>query len=164
MVGAEGIEPTASSVSGKRSPTELRAYRCRLERIYLNENTLQSQSKKGLARSGRTLYWLRVLSTRSETASLPTRVLNAVSSPSFSAAKSFVDAATGWPPAPWGTSPVGSPRRSTGAPLRYGGLRANPAVASFNLSPRKVFARFFAHRRINIPAPLILSPSSVAPQ
>ena len=25
MVGAEGIEPTASSVSGKRSPTELRA-------------------------------------------------------------------------------------------------------------------------------------------
>jgi hypothetical protein len=26
MVGAEGIEPTASSVSGKRSPTELRAY------------------------------------------------------------------------------------------------------------------------------------------
>jgi hypothetical protein len=25
VVGAEGIEPTASSVSGKRSPTELRA-------------------------------------------------------------------------------------------------------------------------------------------
>ena len=30
------------------------------------------------------------------------------------------------PPAPWGTSPVGSPlRKDEGAPLRYGGLWGN---------------------------------------
>ena len=43
----------------------------------------------------------------------------------------IVDAATGRPPAPWGTSPVGSPLgQAEGTPLRYGGLGANPAVAS----------------------------------
>jgi len=74
-----------------------------------------------------------------ETASLPIRVLNAASSPSFSAAGIFLNkviAPTGSPPAPWGTSPVGSPLgQAEGTPLRYGGLGADPAAASFFYSP-----------------------------
>jgi len=66
-------------------------------------------------------------------ASLPTRVFSAVSSPSFSATRTShkkVDASTGSPPAPWGTSPVGSPLgQAEGTPLRYGGLGADPAAA-----------------------------------
>ena len=62
--------------------------------------------------------------------------LNACTFRFFRRSKLIVDAATGWPPAPWGTSPVGSPLRNAGAPLRYGGLRANPAVASLNRPPK----------------------------
>jgi hypothetical protein len=32
------------------------------------------------------------------------------------------------PQVPWGTSPVGSPRTKSGAPLRYGALGAIPAL------------------------------------
>ena len=41
MVGAEGIEPSTSSASGKHSATELRAFT--LKPIYPNSLPLQSQ-------------------------------------------------------------------------------------------------------------------------
>ena len=72
------------------------------------------------------------------TASLPIRVFNAVSSPSFSAAKSLVDAATGWPPAPWGTSPVGSPPRpSRGDPPPLWGPWDQPCRRVLDPPPKK---------------------------
>jgi len=47
----------------------------------------------------------------------------------------MVDAATGWPTAHWGTSPVGAPLGfAQGTPHRYVRLRANPAVASYDLN------------------------------
>jgi len=92
----------------------------------VSEETGERSSRRGSYRQDR------------ETASLPTRVFHAVSSPSFSATGTShkkVVASTGSPPAPWGTSPVGSPRRSDGAPLRYGGLGADPAAAPFLYLP-----------------------------
>jgi len=125
--------------------------------------------------------------------SLPCGNLNACRVRFFRRPILIVDAATGWPPAPWGTSPVkgrafGSPlarglytrastaevdpraspgplplsvppRRSDGAPLRYGGLRANPAVASFILrrKNRTAMARFLYGRFAFFPSPRLNS-------